>query len=137
MTVLSRDAIIDVDDLPRELVPVPEWGGDVFVRSLTAAERDAYNNSLFRVQPRKGGRDPEISYHPENATARLVVLTVVGEDGKRLFKDGDLDKVARKNAKALERLAAVARRLSGIDEESQAELLGNSGPAPSGGSASG
>ena len=38
---LDRDAILAQPVvLPRELVDVPEWGGDVWVRMLTASERD-------------------------------------------------------------------------------------------------
>ena len=29
MNILTKDAILAADDLPREIVPVPEWGGDV------------------------------------------------------------------------------------------------------------
>lgn len=136
--ILNRDSILNIDDLPRERVAVPEWGGgEVIVRALTAAERDTYNSTLFQVRPRGRSRDPEVVYNPQNATARLVALCVVDDEGNRLFKDTDLERLANKNARALERIAAVARRLSGLDEESQGDIEGNSGPSRKGGSSSG
>ena len=38
--MLSRNAILNADDLPRKEVFVSEWNGSVFVRALTGAERD-------------------------------------------------------------------------------------------------
>ena len=42
---LNREAILAAEDLPRELVEVPEWGGAVYVRALTGAERDQFEAS--------------------------------------------------------------------------------------------
>ncbi len=36
MNILSKEAILSADDLPREIVSVPEWGGQVYVRTMTA-----------------------------------------------------------------------------------------------------
>lgn len=138
MPLLTRDDILRADDLPRERVAVPEWGNaEVIVRALTAAERDVYNSALFQVRTKTRGKDPEVVYNPQNATARLVAMALVDEQGARLFKDSEAETLARKNARALERIAAVARRLSGIDEESQVELEGNFKTAQSAGLPSG
>ncbi len=37
---LTGEEILGADDLPTEVVPVPEWDGTVIVRTLTGAERD-------------------------------------------------------------------------------------------------
>ena len=36
--MLTKEAILAADDLPREKVDVPEWGGEVYVRALTGAQ---------------------------------------------------------------------------------------------------
>ena len=41
--MLTREQILQSDDLPRETVPVPEWGGSVRIRTLSGADRDGYN----------------------------------------------------------------------------------------------
>ena len=47
MNILSKDAILAADDLPRETVHVPEWGGDVYVRTMSGTDRDAFETSLI------------------------------------------------------------------------------------------
>jgi len=111
MALLSRDAILAADDREYEVVPCPEWGGEVRLRSLTGAERDAYEQSL--VQTRGKSREMNL----RNARAKLVALCAVDENGNRLFSDQDVAALGRKNAKPLDRLFDVARRLSGLSED--------------------
>ena len=40
--VLSKEQILQADDLKTETVEVPEWGGDVLLRELRGRERDAF-----------------------------------------------------------------------------------------------
>lgn len=111
MALLSRDAILAADDREYEVVPCPEWGGEVRLRSLTGAERDAYEQSL--VQTRGKSREMNL----RNARAKLVALCAVDESGNRLFTDADVNALGKKNAKPLDRLFDVARRLSGLSED--------------------
>lgn len=111
MALLSRDAILGADDHEYEVVPCPEWGGEVRLRSLTGAERDAYEQSL--VQTRGKSREMNL----RNARAKLVALCAVDENGKRLFTDVDVTALGEKNAKPLDRLFDAARRLSGLSED--------------------
>jgi len=111
MALLSRDAILAADDHEYEVVPCPEWGGEVRLRSLTGAERDAYEQSL--VQTRGKSREMNL----RNARAKLVALCAVDENGNRLFSDQDVAALGRKNAKPLDRLFDAARRLAGLSED--------------------
>ena len=120
MALLTREQILSAPDLQYEIVSVPEWGGEVRVRGLTGAERDAYEKSLIE---QRGNR---AIYNPVNARARLVALCVVDEHGKRLFSDADVEAPGRKHAVALTRVWEVARRLSGLTAEAVEELEKNS-----------
>ena len=113
MNILSKDAILAADDLPRETVHVLEWGGDVYVRTMSGADRDAFETSLIA---REGERDGRM----ENVRARLVALTLCDESGARLFEDGEIAALGRKSARALDRVFAVAQRLNGIGTEQAA-----------------
>jgi hypothetical protein len=106
MVILTKDAILAADDLPKERVNVPEWGGDVFVRTMTGTDRDAFEASLI-------GNDGRL----ENVRARLVSLTICSESGERLFSDDEIASLGSKSAKALDRLFAVSQRLNGIGAE--------------------
>lgn len=120
MAVLKRDAILQAQDLPIELVAVPEWGGEVCVRALTGAERDAFEQSIVEQK----GKSTKMDLH--NLRAKLVSLTVVDEDGKRLFTDSDAKLLGNKSAVALNRVFEVAQRLSGLKPEDVEELTKNS-----------
>ena len=103
MNILSKDAILAADDLPRETVSVPEWGGEVLVRTMSGTDRDAFEASLLE----KDGR-------MENVRARLVALTLCDSQGDRLFDDSEFAALGRKSARALDRVFSVAQRLNGI-----------------------
>lgn len=114
--------ILAADDLPREAVQVPEWDGvTVWVRTLTGSERDQFETRLALDRQKAGAV-------PGDFRARLLVLALCDEHGKRLFEDGDVKALGRKSAKVLDRLADVAMRLSRIGQKQQEEAEKNSGP---------
>lgn len=125
MALLSREAILSAPDLETEDVAVPEWGGTVRVKSLTAAQRDAFEASSIKGK----GKNQTVNY--ANVRARLLALTIVDEDGAPLFEHSDVKALGEKNAGAVDRLFEVASRLSGVGEEDVEELAGNSEPGES------
>ncbi len=124
---LTRDLILEANDLKREQVEIPEWGGTVYVRGLTGAERDAFEASI-----NADGGQGKI----QNVRARLVAFTVVDENGNRIFSDADAGILGRKSANALNRVFEVALRLNGIGNKEVEALAKNSNPEPSGDSVS-
>jgi len=130
MAVLNRDDILKVDDLQKELVPVPEWGGDVWVYGMTGGERDAFEAEVL-IQ-RKGGAHIDT----RNIRAKMAARCIRNEDGKRMFGDGDIKALAKKSAKALDRIFSKAQELSGISDEDVEELAGELKNEPSGASGS-
>lgn len=123
--VLTREAILGVDDLQVEVVEVPEWGGSVRVRGLTGAERDAFEASII---DQRGKKSRVIL---RNIRAKLVVLSVVDGENESLFNEGDVKALGSKSASALQRVFNVAQRLSGISDEDVEELAGNLGDGQS------
>jgi hypothetical protein len=79
VSLLTKQAILDAADIEYQVVPVPKWGGEVRIRSLTAADRDAYEQWLMSL-------DGEPSKRLDGMRARMVVLSVVDEFGERLSK---------------------------------------------------
>lgn len=119
MAFLTRDQILQANDRPTKIVPVPEWGGDVIVRGLTGAQRDKFEQDSVE---RKGDK---IETNLVNMRARLVALCVVDENNQRLFQDGDVKELGRKSAAALERVFDAARELSGLKTQDVTELAEN------------
>lgn len=117
---LSRDQILDASDITTEVVEVEEWGGAVRVRGLSGNERDTYEQSIITMKGTK------IMPKFTGAMAKLVALSVVDEQGVRMFTDEDVRALGRKSAGALQRVYEVARRLAGLSSEDMEEILGNS-----------
>ncbi len=114
--MLNKEAILSANDLPRELVEVPEWGGDIYVSTLNGTARDAFEQSM---QGKKN--KPNL----DNVRARFAVLTICDEDGTRLFTDADAKALGEKSAAALDRVFAVAQRLNGFSSQDAEELAKN------------
>mgnify|MGYP003146601862 CR=1 FL=1 len=111
--MLNRDSILSSDDLPRELVQVPEWGGDCYVSTLSGSQRDAFEQSMVGKKNK-----PNL----DNVRARFAVLTICDADGVRLFGDADAKQLGEKSAAALDRVFAVAQRLNGFSSSDIDEL---------------
>src|SRR5262245_59600915 len=118
--LLNRELILQADDLPRERVDVEEWGGHVFVRTLTGAERDAFENETVLFRP-KGQSAPNMDAM-NRTRARLCARAMCDEEGRRIFTDQDVEALARKSAAALDRVYEVAARLSKIGQKDVEEL---------------
>ena len=106
--VLSKEQILQADDLKRETVDTPEWGGEVLLRELRGRERDAFE---------EGSMDKQRNVTMTNMRARLVALSAIDEEGERLFTAKEATELGGKSATALNRLFEVCCRLSGITSE--------------------
>lgn len=117
---LTKDQILEADDLHSVQVEVPEWGGTVFVRSMTGADRDAFETSMVSVNP-DGSRSPDM----RNLRSKLVALTLVDEAGNRLFDVADIPRLALKSSAALERVFEAAQRLNGLGAKAEEDAVKN------------
>lgn len=117
-----RDAILAADDLPSEVVPTPEWAAagvpEVIVRGLSAAELDAYEQSLIEYDRKGKARQRR---NVANIRALFVAQCVIDDKGQRVFSDGDVALLGKKSGLVIDRLWDVARRLSGKGEETEEE----------------
>ncbi len=130
-TYLSRDAILAARSLPTEDVEVPEWAGTVMVRGLDGQGRDEFEASMMVV--RNGKAYPDTANTRAKLVARCVIDPATGEP---MFTQQDVFELGKLSGAALNRVFAVASRLSGLSDEDMAELEGNSAAAPSGASGS-
>jgi len=129
---LSKSAILNAQDIVFEDVPVPEWGGVVRVKALTAAEKDAFETSLISL--RQVGNQMQQKTNLVNVRAKLAAKSIVDEEGARIFDDSEVMDLGRKSAAALDRVVDVAKKLSRVSEADLKELtegLKNDQPAVS------
>jgi len=115
--MLNKDEILKADDLKTETVSVPEWGGDVSIRTITGAERDSYEAGIIGSGKKK---------NLQNLRAKLCAKCLVDEDGTRLFSDAEILALGGKSAKPLDRIFDAAQKLNGFTDADVEELEKNS-----------
>lgn len=107
-----RDIILAADDASTELVEVPQWGVTIEVRGMSGRDRAAFLSSY--TDPETGRVNWGMLY------PSLITATAFDPDnGERIFDDGDADAINGKSGAALERVAQVALRLSGMQQEDE------------------
>lgn len=116
MALLTKKDILQADDLKEEVVEVPEWGGQVKVRGLSATDRDSFENEMFEQASSPGMKI---------VRASLCARCIVDEKGKRLFSDSEIKALGEKSALALNRVFKVAQTLSGLRKEDVEEMAKN------------
>lgn len=121
MNKLTKGQINEVNDAVIEIMPVPEWGGEIYVRSITAAERGLIEQEAAKFKETKGKGDFARTF-----TLRFAALSICDEKGVRLFSDDEISILAKKSAKVISRIAEAAQRLSGFTKKDMEELEKNS-----------
>jgi hypothetical protein len=115
MAVLSRDAIKKAQDWKLEKVEVPEWGGDVYLRTLSGTERDLFED---------GYADQKM----KNFRARFLALSLCDDNGERLYGDDEASELGTKSSVVLNRLFDKAWALNAFRTK-DVDALGNDSPS--------
>ena len=113
---LTREDILNAQDIPEEVVPCPEWGGDVLVRGLTLAEAHQAIKAM--------GESKERDVQKMNLWA--ITQGIRGEGGRPLFTEADYPALLQKSSAACLRVTKVFTRISGLGEEAEEETRKNS-----------
>ena len=126
-----RTSILASDDLPRESLECLEWRQTLYVRTLTGAERDEFENAVQSASKVKGWLDLR------GLKIKLVLLTLCDDHGELLFDATDALVLNSKSSKVIDRIFQVAQKLNGLTADDVDEMVGNSdgGQAAASGSA--
>jgi len=106
LKILSIADLEQVDDIEEEVLPVPEWGGALRIRSLTKA---AQGRIRRRATMKNGDLDVDKS--------QMWMLLEGIVEPKLAQKDFAL--LAKRNAGVVDRVIMAISRLSGITPDSQ------------------
>lgn len=115
MGVLSIDAIKSATDCKMEKVAVPEWGGDIYLKTVSGTDRDMFEDGYEQMRMKK-------------FRARFLVLSICDESGKRIFSDDQVDVLSEKSSVVLNRLFEKAWALNAFRQE-DIDALGNDSPS--------
>lgn len=86
-----RDDILGLVDLATDTVHVPEWDTDVRIRALDLTQ------GMVVFGKAAGGK---VTLDGDEIAA-IVAWAVIDENGKQVFKDSDVEKLAQKNHAAM------------------------------------
>lgn len=120
---LNKNAILAAGDVKVEKYHVPEWGGDVYLKTISGLDRDRFEEG-YAEQKMK------------NFRSRFLVLTICDENGDRLFNDAEIEALSKKSSLVLNRLFEKAWSINAFTNEAITELGNDSTVVPSGGSTS-
>lgn len=120
---LNKAAILAAGDFKLNKVHVPEWGGDVFIKTISGLDRDRFEDG-YSEQKMK------------NFRSRFLVLTLCDEKGDRLFTDVEVEEIGKKSSLVINRLFDAAWSLNAFTNEAVDELGNDSTVVPSDGSTS-
>lgn len=116
--MLSREAILNKVDIEIKEIPVPEWGGSIFIRQLSRGEQDTYLKRQYgetRLKQDSKAKNQEISaVNIYGHDAYLCVCGICNEDGTPLFKQTDIEDLKKKNGAVIGRIAVEIVKFSGM-----------------------
>ena len=113
--LISRDAFLQSSGMQTKKIPMPDMGKDAYVcvRTLTLAEHEAYVHDYFRPE----NEDTKVVRPVPGYRGRLLVLTMVDDDGQPYLRDGDEAEIEKHAALHLNKIFQAAFELSGLGDE--------------------
>jgi hypothetical protein len=121
---LSKAAILAAKDTKLSAaIPVPEWGGEVYAKTLSGTERDAFEDAYSENKMKQ-------------FRCRFLVLTLCDDAGQRLFEDGDVAELGKKSSLVINRLFELAWDHNAFTTKAVEDLGEGSPEGQSGGSTS-
>jgi len=116
---LTKEQIVGISDIIIDELYIPEWDGTVYVKTMTAAERDKFEESVYVREGTKRVADYI------GMRAKLCSIVLCDEKGNRLFTDKEVEILEKKDAKAILRIFEKATLLSALGREAAEEAKKN------------
>ena len=125
MGLLTRGDLLKKEELLKEKVELNENGDYVFVRQMTAHEKNVWEMSQMK-KTLDSKKKVQYDLTLDDFRAKLAVCCVCDENGNLLFDPKDyLELSANISAATLEKIVDVAQKLNAITEEDKEEMVKN------------
>lgn len=118
MALLTRNQILEAKDIKTKVISVPEWGGDIMIKQLSAKE---YNDIVMNMVNIRKMAAKQLSSKKnadenledainelaiKNQKILLLIKSIVDENMKPLFTEADLELLYQKNNNVIDRIIA-------------------------------
>lgn len=119
-----RDKILAAADIPSETVTIPEWDVELLVKGMSAGDRISLMQSAYDQKTQQVNM---AAVYPD------VVVSCVFDPktGDPVFTDADKTAILAKSSAAVEKIADVGLRLSGIGKDADDAAGKDSSSTPS------
>jgi len=111
--MLSKDDIFKAKDFEIKEIEVPEWGGSIFIKSMSGYARA------------KLVADVQNKIDLDKLQLRVLINCICDSEGKLLFSEADLQKLGTKNPEVLSMLEKECCKISGIGTEAEGTIEKN------------
>lgn len=117
---LSKEQILSSDDIKLEVINIPEWGGDLYIKVMSGEEKEGFETFFLDED---GNRKKE--HDTSGLRATLAVWTICNGKGELLFDKSDIPALAKKSSTALDVVWDKSAKLNKILESEIEKLVGN------------
>ena len=117
---LTREQILKPVEIPKQEIYIPEIGGTVWVKGMSAADRSRFEKEFQTSSGQSSKR--KLSQIRE----RLVIACVCNEEGGPILTVKDVEALGKQSIQIIERIVNVAQKLCGMSSEDVEQLAGNS-----------
>jgi len=117
MKMLSRDHLDAVNDRPAVVLEVPEWEGAVYIRALSAGDRDTLDQHMIEQG------DSESAH--VTLRCKMVAMALVDHDGNRLYSDDEVAELSAKSNSAINHICKHVMEQNNLSPNKQDDLVGN------------
>lgn len=118
---LNKESILSFNDIKVEKVLIPEWDGFLYVRTISGADRDMWEEWVKT----ENGIPLEGKLNFKNARAKFAVLVCCDEKGERIFNNTDVEQLTKKSGSGLDRIFEAGSKINKMNQEALDETEKN------------
>lgn len=127
--LLTREQILEAKDIQTKEIEVPEWGGKLRIKQLSAKEYNDITMNMVNIRKmaakqlssKKNADENLEDAINENAIKNqkilLIVKSVVDENMKPLFTEADMELLYQKNTNVIDRVISEIENFNAVSTE--------------------
>lgn len=123
MALLNRNQILEAKDIKTKIISVPEWGGDIMIKQLSAKEYNDITMNMVNIRKmaakqlskRNSDENLEDAINEiaiKNQKILLLIKSIIDENMKPLFTEADLELLYQKNTNVIDKIIAEIEELN-------------------------
>lgn len=129
MALLNRNQILEAKDIKTKVIPVPEWGGEVIIKQLSAKEYNDITMNMVNIRKMAAKQlslkknvdenleDAINEIAIKNQKILLIIKSIVDENMKPLFTEADMELIYQKNTNVIDKIITEIEAFNSVSTE--------------------